>query len=219
MLYENSKFEIAYNDPKLYFIYKNIKKIKDIKILELGVRKGISTSLFLKLCEENNGKLVSVDIQDCNGLYQNNRWNFLHTRDDDFEKVDKEILKMGGLDMIYIDSLHEPNHIKKIFYHYYKLLNKDGFIFVDDICWLPYAKSSERESAGMHQANHKTFEKLLEIKFNNQKKFNLEFSFENSGTAKITKKDNAELKEPKKIKKVLSLKNLILDTYNKLTNR
>ncbi len=53
---EKSKFEIAYNDPKLYFIYNNLKEIKNIKILELGVREGISTSLFLKLCEENDGK-------------------------------------------------------------------------------------------------------------------------------------------------------------------
>ena len=60
MTNEISKFEIAYNDPKLYFIYKDIKAIKNIKILELGVRKGISTSLFLKLCEENNE--IPIDV-------------------------------------------------------------------------------------------------------------------------------------------------------------
>ena len=63
MLYDKSKFQTAYNEPKLYFIYKDIEKIKNIKILELGVREGISTSLFLKLCENNDGKLISVDIK------------------------------------------------------------------------------------------------------------------------------------------------------------
>ena len=147
MLYDKSKFKDAYNNPKLYFIYKEIEKIKNLKILELGVRNGISTSLFLKLCEENNGKMISVDVVDCGHLYQNERWNFIHNRDDNFEKINKEIKGMGGLDVVYIDSLHEPNHVKKIFYNYYNLLNKDGFVFVDDICWLPYAKSSYRENS------------------------------------------------------------------------
>lgn len=215
MLFDKSKFELAYNDPKLFFIYKEIDKIRNIKILELGVRSGVSTSLFLKLCEENDGNLISVDITDCSHLYQNKRWNFIHDRDDNFEKINKEIIKMGGLDLIYIDSLHEPNHVKKIFFNYYKLLKKDGFIFVDDISWLPYAKSSYRESSWNHEMNLKTFQKLLEIKFNNNDKFNLEFSFENSGTAKITKKDNAELNEPKRIYQVAPIKNFLKVFYKK----
>ena len=92
-------------------------------------------------------------------------------------------------------------YLKKIFYHYYKLLSKNGFIFVDDICWLPYAKSSYRESSGMYDANYKVFEKLLEIKFNNRENFNIDFSFNDSGTAKITKITEAKIKEPKKVKK------------------
>ena len=215
---EKSKFEIAYNDPKLYFIYNNLKEIKNIKILELGVRSGISTSLFLKLCEENDGKLVSVDIENYGHLYKNTKWNFIHSRDDNFKKIDNEIYKMGGLDVLYIDSFHEPGHVKKIFYHYYKLLNKDGLIFIDDICWLPYAKFSQRESSGMFEANYQTFNKLLEIKFNNNEKFNLEFSFDNSGTAKIKKKNNTELNEPKKIKKIISLKTLLALAFRKLKN-
>jgi len=215
MLFDKSKFELAYNDPKLFFIYKEIDKIRNIKILELGVRSGVSTSLFLKLCEENDGNLISVDITDCSHLYQNKRWNFIHDRDDNFEKINKEIIKMGGLDLIYIDSLHEPNHVKKIFFNYYKLLKKDGFIFVDDISWLPYAKSSYRESSWNHEMNLKTFQKLLEIKFNNNDKFNLEFSFENSGTAKITKKNNAELNEPKRIYQVAPIKNFLKVFYKK----
>jgi len=215
MLFDKSKFELAYNDPKLFFIYKEIDKIRNIKILELGVRSGVSTSLFLKLCEENDGNLISVDITDCSHLYQNKRWNFIHDRDDNFEKINNEIIKMGGLDLIYIDSFHEPNHVKKIIFNYYKLLNKDGFIFVDDISWLPYAKSSYRENSWNHEMNLKTFQKLLEIKFNNNDKFNLEFSFENSGTAKITKKNNAELSEPKKIYQVAPIKNFLKFFYKK----
>ena len=62
--------------------------------------------------------MISIDIDDCGHLYKNDRWNFICTRDDYYEKIDKEILKIGDLDVIYIDSFHEPNHVKKIFYHY-----------------------------------------------------------------------------------------------------
>ena len=74
------------NDPKLNFIYKAVKNIKNIKILEFGVKAGISTSLFLKLCEENEGYLVSVDIDDYSNLFSNKNWHFIHSRDDNFEK-------------------------------------------------------------------------------------------------------------------------------------
>ena len=219
MLYDKSKFEEAYNNPKLYFIYKEIEKIQNIKILELGVRNGISTSLFLKLCEENDGQMISVDIADCSHLYQNNRWKFIHDSDDNFEKINNEIKDMGGLDVVYIDSFHEPNHVKKLFYNYYKLLNKNGFIFVDDISWLPYAKSSYRESSWVHEMNLKTFEKILEIKQNNDEKMIVEFSFNESGTAKIIKLDDAELNEPKKINKAAPIKNLLRGLYHKLFNK
>ena len=218
MLYDKSQFEIAYNNPKLRFIYKEIENIKNIRILELGVRTGLSTSLFLKTCEDNDGKMISIDIDDCGHLYKNDRWNFICTRDDNYEKIDKEILKIGNLDAIYIDSYHEPNHVKKIFYHYYNFLKIGGFIFIDDICWLPYAKFTKRESSGNYEANIKTFEKLLEIQFGNLDKFNMEFSFHSSGTAKIIKTDSSELNEPKKIKKSFSIKNFILTTFKKFLN-
>jgi predicted O-methyltransferase YrrM len=213
MLYNKSLFEKACNTLKLKFIYREIQNIENIRILELGVRRGLSTSLFLKTCEDNNGRMISIDIEDCGHLYKNDRWNFICTRDDDYEKIDNEILKIGGLDVVYIDSFHEHNHVKKIFYHYYKFLKKGGFMFIDDICWLPYARSAERESAGNYEANIKTFEKLLEIHFSNIDKFNIEFSFDGSGTAKSTNSDSAELNEPKKIKKSFTLKNFILTIY------
>ena len=92
---------------------------------------------------------------------------------------------------------------------------KGGFIFVDDVCWLPYAKSAKRESSGNYEANIKTFEKLLEIQFSNINKLNMEFSFHSCGMAKIIKTDSSELNEPKKIKKLFSLKTFILKIYKK----
>ena len=45
-----------------------IRKINKPLILELGVQKGRSTKKFLDICEKNNGKLISVDIDDCSNV-------------------------------------------------------------------------------------------------------------------------------------------------------
>ena len=209
MLYDENKLKIALNDPKLSFIHREIKKIQNLKILELGVKEGISTSLFLKLCEENGGILISVDIDDYSKLYSNSNWNFIHSRDDNFKKINSELQKMEGLNVIYIDSYHEPNHVKKVLYNYYNLLNQNGFIFIDDISWLPYVKSSYRENKWVEEMNYKTFEKLLDIKFANEKNINLEFSFEKSGISKIIKLNNNKLNEPIKIKRSKSIKQIL----------
>ena len=63
--------------------------------------------------------------------------------------------------------------------------------------------------------NIKTFEKILEIKFNNKDKINIDFSFDNSGTAKITKKSDDQLDEPRKINQVAPFKSLLKNIYKK----
>ncbi len=214
MLYDENKLKIALNDPKLNFIYKAVKNIKNIKILEFGVKAGISTSLFLKLCEENKGCLVSVDIDDYSNLFSNKNWHFIHSRDDNFEKIEKEIKNLKGLNVIYIDSYHEPNHVKKILYYYYNLLETNGLIFIDDISWLPYVKSSYRENKWIEEMNYKTFQKLLDIKFTNENNLKMEFSFEKSGTAKIIKLNNNKLNEPKKVSRSKSIKSFIREIIN-----
>ena len=47
----------------------------------------------------------------------------------------------------------------------------------------------------------------------------VEFSFNESGTAKKIKLDDAELNEPKKIIKVAPIKNLLRSFYHKLFNK
>ena len=207
------KIDIALNDTKLNYIYKNIINIKNINILELGVREGISTSLFLKVCEENNGRLISVDIDDYSNLFINDKWKFIKARDDNFRLIDEELNNFDKLDVVYIDSLHEPNHVKKVLFHYYEILSVGGMIFIDDISWLPYVKSSYRENSWNEDINFETFQKLLEIKLNNFENINLEFSYEGSGTAKITKKNSNKLNEPKKIRKSNLIKSFLRKLY------
>jgi len=98
---------------KINYLIKRIKNIQNINILELGVQNGLSTKYFIELCETNNGLLTSVDIDDCSNVVKSDKWTFIHSSDDNFKKIDKIIPK--ALDLIFIDSLHEPNHVEKVF--------------------------------------------------------------------------------------------------------
>ena len=194
-------------ENKIEYIAKKIKHIKNIQILELGVHKGVSTKKFLKLCEINNGFLTSVDIDDCSRIANSDKWNFIHSSDDNFELIDKALPQ--EIDFIYIDSFHEPNHVEKVFYHYYNFLKQDGICIIDDISWLPYTKNGYRENSFNENINRKTFQKILEIYDQNKENISLEFFFEGSGLAIITKKNNF-LKKRKKIpSREFSLKNII----------
>ena len=81
--------------------------------------------MFLELCDKNDGHLISVDIDDCSHVANNKRWKFIHSSDDNFNLINNKINEK--LDLIFIDSYHEPNHIKKIFYNYYKYLKTETY--------------------------------------------------------------------------------------------
>lgn len=80
------------NNHKLNtYLYDKIKNINNVKILEFGVREGISTKLFVSLAEKNNGKVFSVDLDDYSNLINSNTWKFIHSRDDNFELIKSKI--------------------------------------------------------------------------------------------------------------------------------
>jgi len=197
---------------KLNFIKQITEKIKFPKILELGVQNGNSTKMFLDLCDKNDGYLISVDIDDCSNVAKNKRWTFIHSRDDNFDLINNKIIKK--LDLIYIDSYHEPNHVKKIFYNYYKYLKIDGICIIDDISWLPYSKFNICDNDFIERINRLTFEKILNIYNSNSENLILDFNFVGSGLA-IIKKIKDELYPEKKIKnRLYTFKNILKKIYS-----
>ena len=191
---------------------KNItSKIQNPNILELGVKKGKSTRMFLDICEKNNGYLTSIDIDDCSKILKHPKWNFIHSSDDNFDYINKLIKK--DYDILLIDSLHEPNHIKKIFYNYFKFLKLNGIIFIDDVIWLPYVKGEARDNDFSERINRLTFDQIVRIYNSNKENLSLEIDFTGSGLA-IFKKKNNQLNEDKKvINRMFTLKNLIKNIY------
>lgn len=197
---------------KLNFIKQITEKIKFPKILELGVQNGNSTKMFLDLCDKNDGYLISVDIDDCSNVAKNKRWTFIHSSDDNFDLINNKIIKK--LDLIFIDSYHEPNHIKKIFYNYFKYLKIDGICIIDDISWLPYSKFNICDNDFIERINRLTFEKILNIYNSNSENLILDFHFVGSGLA-IIKKIKDELYPEKKIKnRFYTFKNILKKIYS-----
>ena len=126
---------MTYN-TKIKYLKNKINNIKDLQILELGVAEGNSTKMFLEICDKNNGNLLSVDIDDCSNVSNNSRWKFIRSSDDEFELINSKIQK--PLDLIFIDSLHEANHVKKVFFNYYNFMKVGRICVIDDISWIPY---------------------------------------------------------------------------------
>ena len=198
-------------------LFSLIENIKNPKILELGVQNGVSTKKFINLCEKNDGYLYAVDIEDCSKVSNSQKWKFIHSRDDDFENIKNQIdIK---LDILYIDSLHESNHVKKLIYNYYDLINIGGYIFIDDISHLPYLDNPKKSSFYCEINNKETFNMLLEIYYYNQNFFDINFSFNSSGLAVIKKKTDNTLNFSKPLKeREFSFKNFLRKIWMRIKN-
>ena len=166
-------------------ISNDINYLKEPTILEFGVGKGNTTSLFLEICKKNNGKLYSVDVEDFSKLFNDKYWQFIQCRDDEFEKVENNIDK--EFDIICLDTLHNTKHIKKIFNHYYPKLKKDGIFLIDGVSCLPYLKGNDRNNFFGEVISIEIFIMILEIYNCNKENMELEFSFIGSGVAKLKK--------------------------------
>ena len=159
--------------------------------------------------------LYSVDVNDYSKKFISTNWKFIHSRDDNFYKIEKIIPERFNI--IYLDTLHKADHIEKIFYYYYPKLIEGGFFLIDDTSWLPYVKKSEKDHFYMERNNEESFNRILEIFSTNRDNFDLEFSFIGTGVAKITKLNNNKLIKPNKItNRRYSFKNFLRKIYLKL---
>ena len=127
---------------RFYYINKKLDEIKNPIIVELGVADtALSTKNFLNYVNKNGGKLYSIDIQDFSKIINNkdfeninsSKWNFLQSNDLDLDKILKNFPSIvDGIDVLYVDSLHDPTHIEKTLIKWFKYVNKFGYIFFDD---------------------------------------------------------------------------------------
>jgi len=196
-------------------LFPLIEEINNPIILELGVQKGRSTKKFLEICKKNNGELFSVDLDNCSNVSNDKIWHFYQTRDDNFKFIKSQIPEK--IDVLFIDTIHEANHVRKLIYGYYPLIKKGGFIFIDDISHLPYLKNKDRDNFYCEINNKETFDLLISIYSENTENFDLNFTFVSSGLAIIKKKTDAELFNNKKLnERSLTFKNILRKLWRKV---
>lgn len=199
---------IQYEKKFTNFILPELSNVDQPSILEFGVRYGVSTNLFLDICEKKNGFLHSVDMEDFSNAAKSDKWKFHLSRDDNFDYLEKVL--PAKFDMIYLDSFHNADHIEKIFYYYYRKLKVGGIFVFDDISWVPYLKNKERNNFNCEINNQETFDRIVNIFSNNDENFELSFYFLGSGSAKVKKISEKDLFKNKKIiYRKNSLKNII----------
>ena len=135
-------------DSLLGIIYKSLLTREKQIILECGVNKGLSTSIFSYYSEKSDSYCFSIDINDCKDVVVSDRWTFIQNDDSKVLEIinDYPELREKGIDIFFIDSLHSAAHVKEVLYGWYPYLNKDSLIFIDDIDARNYRKGKGKDS-------------------------------------------------------------------------
>ena len=173
------------------FFYSEIITIENPIIVEFGVRHGISTSMFLDICELKNGKLHSIDVNDYSYKFNSRKWNFIKSRDDNFNELKKKI--PDDVDVIFLDTVHKAEHVIKIILNYFFKLKVGGKFIIDDISWTPYLKNKKLNHFFKEINNKETFDSLLQLYTLNNETIDVKFNLTDTGCALITKLNNKNL--------------------------
>ena len=144
LILEMEKYASEYNVPivtkEVAEYLKFIVKSSGIKnVLEVGTAIGYSGILMAKEIEKNDGKLYTIEIdEERYNLAQENFKksglnNIVSIKGDAVEEI-KKIDET--FDFVFIDA--SKGHYLEFFEDSYKLLNKDGIIFIDNIMFRGY---------------------------------------------------------------------------------
>ena len=114
-------------------ISQKLDTIKNPIILELGVNRGRSTKRFLDYINLKGGELYSIDIRDCSKAIDSSQWRFFQCNDLNTNQILEKFPPLEkGIDLLFIDSYHDPFHVKNLLFNWFYLIKKNGFIFFDD---------------------------------------------------------------------------------------
>ena len=120
------------NINRLYEVVDSLGESK--KIVDLGVRQGVSSSIFLHNAELKNNKVYGVDID----------YSFLNPK----LKTNKNYLTLvadtvtlgkrwneGNIDILFVDTLHIKEQVLCELYFWSQKVNDGGYIIFHDTAW------------------------------------------------------------------------------------
>lgn len=158
-------------------------------IVELGVDKGQSTKVFLNAIHNKpNAKLISIDNRDCSEAVKADNWEFVCQDSADVDALlsKKPILK-NGIDILYVDSKHTPQHVVKEVFGFFEYMKKGSVIFFDDIDCSPYMNGQRKDSVSNEIAFRNIFNLLEAIFRANHQSIDFAISRGSTGLARFTK--------------------------------
>ncbi|MEW6355567.1 MAG: class I SAM-dependent methyltransferase [Planctomycetota bacterium] len=162
---------------------KAAEKIRPV-ILELGTGSGQSTTVFLQACEEKDGRLVSVDIVDRSDITDSSRCQFVRSDSTNIEFILSQAPHLKeGIDILYIDSLHKWEHVKKELEGWYPYMNAKSWIFAHDVDSHPYRTGSRKDNYGTELALDEILEYLQSFYYANEEDLYLSVQYGSTGLA------------------------------------
>lgn len=173
---------------QLLVLHEAARSKPDVVFLELGTDRGQSTKMILHALAGTRGRLVSVDIRDCSDAGAGDNWTFIQADSADVAAIlSKAPFLKQGIDFIYVDSLHTPEHVLKELYGFFKYVRKGGKIFFDDIDSTPYMRGRRKDSYRAEMRNREIFGVIKDVFYDNLDCLRLEAKFGSTGLAILTK--------------------------------
>lgn len=157
-------------------------------VLEFGVHKGQSTGVLADACEKTGGTLISVDIEDCSDVIQSPVWTFIQEDDSNIDSVlDQAPILRDGVDLLYIDSLHDPAHVAKLLVRWFPYVKANSYITVDDVDPLPYLRGQRKDSVDREIVWRSIGRTVMDFFHANEEQLYLEMHYGSTGLAILYK--------------------------------
>lgn len=143
---ETDKSSDIHNYCVKYEKYLPFDRLKDIKILEIGIANGGSLEMWKEFYP--NSSIVGVDIEASCKQYENiDEEIFVEIGSQyDSEFLNKLIEKYGEFDLIIDDGSHQQDHVIFSFEFLFKSVTSQGVYVVEDACcsyWNEFRSSNE----------------------------------------------------------------------------
>lgn len=158
-------------------------------ILELGTRDGVSTRVFLEVCRQSGGRVVSVDIENCDHVAIDPNWQFVQSDSRDADRIIElaPILKKG-IDILLIDTVHERRHVAEEIAVWYSYLNQGAMVFIDDVDPFIYRVGQRKDNFAKELRWQSVQDFCVELFRANEDSMSLRIHFGSSGLAVMEKR-------------------------------
>lgn len=129
-------------DPdELYWLIRKVEKLNPKTILEIGVQKGATLSIWDNILNEtchSDCLLIGIDIQnrmtwDTRKSKNNIQMLFTDSRKKETTNIMKNILKERKLDFAFIDGGHTEATVTSDYQNYSQLVRKGGLVAFHDV--------------------------------------------------------------------------------------